>query len=140
MTVPNPQSDISFLFPVLALISYLILGTLPQVPLIFILTMSRRSYSPCPHFIDENIKAQGSPERCSLWRGGAGLWPGLTVSKHTWPPGDSSQVQLTPSPYGLGNHLVSYLRPPTALLCRGGGEIEALKVPLRKFRVLALAL
>lgn len=58
LMVTNPQSDISFLVLVLVLISYLILGTLYQVPLIFVLTMSGESYSPYPHFINENMKAR----------------------------------------------------------------------------------
>ena len=54
---------------------------------------------------------QRHPEHGSLWSARARLQPTLRVSKHTWPPCDSSQVQLTPSPYGLRNHLVSYFQP-----------------------------
>lgn len=56
--VTSPQSDAEFLVLALVLISYLILGALSQVPLIFILTTSRGSYSPYPHFINENMKAR----------------------------------------------------------------------------------
>lgn len=56
-------------------------------------------------------KVQRDPEHGSLWSARARLQPTLRVSKHTWPPCDSSQVQLTPSPYGLRNHLVSYFQP-----------------------------